>query len=181
MPIPVKEISKKKQEEGSSGIVGISQEPTWLKALCSEKAPHVEKSAALLTSFDFERNDKLIPSSDLQMVARKDCGFDELESIIRIKQAEAKMFQTRADDARKEAEGLKRIANAKSEKIEEEYTSRIRKLRLAEAEKIRRKKFEELRALERAHQEYFTMKMRMETDIKDLLLKMESTKCNFTL
>lgn len=179
--VPEKEIPKKKQGEGTTGITGSSQEAAWLKAVYSDKAPQLEKSVGLLPSFDFEKNDKLIANSDLQRSARKDPGFDELESIVRIKQAEAKMFQARADDARREAEGLKRIANAKNEKIEEEYTSRIRKLHLAEAEEIRRQKFEELQVLERAHQEYFNMKMRMETDIKDLLLKMEATKCNFTM
>ena len=40
------------------------------------------------------------------------------------------MFQTWADDARREAEGLKRVAMAKNEKIEEEFRSRIAKLSL---------------------------------------------------
>lgn len=112
---------------------------------------------------------------------KKEPGFDELESIVRIKQAEANMFQSRADDARREAEGLKRIANAKNEKLEEEYTGRIRKLQLIEAEEIRRQKFVQLQALEQEHEEYYNMKTRMKTEIKDLLLKMEATKCNFTL
>lgn len=179
--VPGKETLKKKPEEGTSVIAGSSQEPAWLKAVYSDKAPQLERSASLLPSFDFERNDKHVASSDLLRHTKKEPGFDELESIVRIKQAEAKMFQSRADDARREAEGLKRIANAKNEKIEEEYTGRIRKLQLFEAEEIRRQKFVELQALERQHEEYFNMKTRMKTEIKDLLLKMEATKCNFTL
>lgn len=45
---------------------------------------------------------------------------------------------------------------------------------------MRKQKVEELQALERAHREYLNMKMRMETDIKDLLLKMEATRRNLT-
>ncbi|KAA8515665.1 hypothetical protein F0562_018724 [Nyssa sinensis] len=176
-----KEVANKKQGERSNGIGGSSQEAVWLKSVYSEKAPRLERTASLLPSFDCDRNNKHTVNSDLQRSAQKEPVFDELESIVRIKQAEAKMFQARADDARREAEGLKCIAVAKNEKIEEEYASRITKLRLAEAEDQRKQKFEELQALERAHREYFNMKMRMEADIKDLLLKMEATKRNLTL
>lgn len=141
----------------------------------------LDKASSLLPSFDFERNDKRSVDTELQRNSQKEPVFDELESIVRIKQAEAKMFQTRADDARREAEGLKRIAVAKNEKIEEEYTSRIAKLRLVESEEMRKQKLEELQSLERAHREYYNMKMRMEEDIKDLLLKMEATKRNLAM
>ncbi|PKA53592.1 Protein OBERON 4 [Apostasia shenzhenica] len=104
---------------------------------------------------------------------------DELESVVRYKQAEAKMYQERADNARREAEGLKRIAMAKSVKVEEEHSSKIAKLQIHEAEERRRQKFEELQASERAHQEFINMKTRMQAEITDLLLKMESTKRNF--
>jgi hypothetical protein len=126
-------------------------------------------------------NDKCPVEPELLRSARKEPLFDELESIVRIKQAEAKMFQARADDARREAEALKRIAIAKSEKIKEEFASRISKLRIVEVEEMRKQKFEEFQALERAHREYFSMKTRMEADIKDLLLKMEAAKRNITL
>lgn len=165
------------QGKGRNGIAGPSQE--WLKSVYSEKVPQLDMATSLLPSYSFNRNhDKRIVDLDLQTSAQKEPLFDELESIVRIKQAEAKMFQSRADDARREAEGLKRIAMAKNEKIEEEYTSRIAKLRLAEAEEMRRQKYEELQNLDRAHREYHSMKMRMEADIKDLLFKMEATKRN---
>ncbi|KAL6981200.1 hypothetical protein U1Q18_022831 [Sarracenia purpurea var. burkii] len=148
----------------------------------SEKAPHLEKASSLLPpSFNPDHNDKHTIDSDSQRSAQRGPVFEELESIVRIKQAEAKMFQARADDARREAGGLKRIAIAKNERIEEEYTSRIAKLRLPEAEEIRKQKVEELQALERAHREYFNMKTRMEGDIKDLLSKMEATKRNLAM
>ncbi|KAL2478441.1 protein OBERON 4-like [Forsythia ovata] len=166
----------RKIQEGLNGISGSSQGAAWLNSIHSEKAPHLENSINLLPIFDRNRNDKYRTSMDLQTEAQKESVFDELDGIVRIKQAEAKMFQTRADDATREAEALKRIAVTKNERIEEEYASRITKLRLAEAEEMRKQKVEELQACERAYQEYFSMKMRVETDIKDLLLKMETTQ-----
>lgn len=169
-----------KNQEGSNGIAGSSQGAGWMKSVYPDKAPHLENSTNLIHDFDSNRNDKYTMNMDLRKNAQKEPIFDELESIVRIKQAEAKMFQARAEDARKESEALKRISVTKNERIEEEYLSRITKLRLAEAEEMRKQKVEELQALERAYQEYFNMKMRMETDIKDLLLKMEATRRNLT-
>lgn len=166
----------RKIQEGLNRISGSGQGAAWLKSIHSEKAPHLENSVSLLPFFDRNRNDIYKSSLDLQTDVRKESASEELEGIVRIKQAEAKMFQTRADDATREAEALKRIAIAKKEKIEEAYASRIMKLRLAEAEEMRKQKVEELQACERAYQEYFSTKMRMETDIKHLLLKMETTR-----
>lgn len=173
--------SGKEQGKESNGMAGPSQDPTWLKSLYSEKGPQLERAASMLPSFSYDRNDKRTLESDLQASIQKQPVFDELESMVKIKQAEAKMFQERAEDARREADGLRRIAIAKSEKIEEDYKSRIAKLRLSEGENMRKQKFEELNALERAHREYFNMKMRMEADIKDLLMKMEATKRNLAM
>ncbi|KAL8159425.1 hypothetical protein V2J09_000962 [Rumex salicifolius] len=103
---------------------------------------------------------------------------DELESLVKIKQAESKMFQSRADEARREADRLKHIAIAKSEKINEAYSAEVAKLQLEQVEEMRRKKVEELQVLERSHQEYVNMKTRMQEDIKELLLRMEDAKKN---
>lgn len=173
-------FSGKEQIKENNGVAGPSQEATWMKSIYSEKPPLLERPANILPTFD--QNDKRTLVQEFQMSSiQKDFCFDELESIVKIKQAEAKMFQSRADDARREAEGLKRIALAKNEKIEEEYTNRIAKLRLTETDEIRKQKFEEAQALERAHLEYLNMKMRMETDIKDLLSKMEATKMSLAM
>ncbi|KAF9675569.1 hypothetical protein SADUNF_Sadunf09G0045800 [Salix dunnii] len=172
----------KDQGNGSNGaIAGPSQDAARFKSVYSEKTPQLERSTGLHPSFHSDLNDKCPVESELLRSTQKEPLFDELESIVRIKQAEAKMFQARADDARREAEGLKLIAIAKSEKIKEEFTSRISKLRMVEVEEMRKQKFEEFQALERAHLEYFSLKMRMEADIKALLLKMEATKRNITL
>lgn len=149
-----------------------------MKPVYPAKAPLLGDPVNIIHDFDVSKNDKYSLNMDIQPKSQKEPIFDELESIVRIKMAEAKMFQARAEDARKESEALKRIAVSKNERVEEEYTSRITKLRLPEAEEMRKQKVEELQALERSYQEYFSMKMRMETDIKDLLLKMEATRRN---
>ncbi|XP_065855741.1 protein OBERON 3 [Euphorbia lathyris] len=108
-------------------------------------------------------------------LSKKD-GLDSLESIVRIKEAEARMFQSKADEARREAEGYRRMIRAKSEKVEEEYTGKLAKLCLQETEERRRKKLEELKVLENSHCDYFNMKLRMQAEIAGLLERMEATK-----
>lgn len=169
-----------KTDEKTNGIAGPSKEAQWLKSVSLEGSQS-DKRTGFFPSLEGNRYDKDMLKYDLQASTPKEHVFDELESIVRIKQAEAKMFQVRADDARKEAEALKRIAVSKNERIEEEYTSRITKLRLADAEEMRKQKLEELQALERSLQDYYHMKIRMDADIKDLLLKMEATRRNLTL
>ncbi|XP_023513920.1 protein OBERON 4-like [Cucurbita pepo subsp. pepo] len=173
-PLP----SGKDPSKSNNGVSGSCLEAPWLKSVYPEKVPQMERAAITLPSLNFERSDKRVMEPELQINSHREPLFDELDSIVRIKHAEAKMFQARADDARREAEGLKRIAIAKNKKIDEEYTSRIAKLRLTEAEDVRKQKIGELQALERAHREYSSLKVRMEADIKDLLLKMEATKRN---
>ncbi|KAL8109663.1 hypothetical protein AgCh_025680 [Apium graveolens] len=70
----------------------------------TDKGPQLERSVSLFPISDLEMNDKHIASSDLLRNTKEEPGFDELESIVRIKQAEANMFQSRADDARREAD-----------------------------------------------------------------------------
>ncbi|XP_022770098.1 protein OBERON 4-like isoform X2 [Durio zibethinus] len=177
-------LSGQEQGKGINGIDEPNQNTTWLKSVYSDKAPKLESSSSVLPSFIVDRTnqyDKRLLESELQRSAQKQSFLPELESFIRIKQEETKMYQTRADDARREAEDLKRIAIAKNEKIEEEYVSRMTKLRLVEAEEMRKQKFEEFQALDRAYKEYHGMKTRMEADIKDLLLKMETTRRNLAM
>ncbi|MCL7039499.1 hypothetical protein MKW94_025435 [Papaver nudicaule] len=174
-----------KPGEGSSiGGVAPVQEAKWLAASAGtgKVTPRVESAskAPPLLDWDHVVGSKHVGDPQKELLTNTDKKYvvDDLDSIVRIKKAEAKMFQERADDAKREAEGLKRIAIAKSEKIEEEYRSRITKLRLVEAEERRKQKLEELQVMEREHREYLSMKTRMEADIKDLLIKMESTTGN---
>ncbi|KAF6144576.1 hypothetical protein GIB67_006068 [Kingdonia uniflora] len=103
-------------------------------------------------------------------------GFDNLESMVRIKEAEARMFQNKADDARREAEGYRMMAHVRTEKLEEEYTSKLAKLCLKETEERRKKRLEELKVLENSHCDYYNMKIRMQAEIASLLERMEATK-----
>ncbi|XP_043695429.1 protein OBERON 3-like [Telopea speciosissima] len=112
---------------------------------------------------------------ELESTLKKD-GFDSLESIVRIKEAEARMFQSHADEARREAEGYRRMVRIKSEKLEEEYAGKLAKLCLQETEERRRKKLEELKNLENSHCDYYKMKLRMQDQIAGLLERMEATK-----
>ncbi|OVA03865.1 Protein OBERON [Macleaya cordata] len=120
-------------------------------------------------------SDRTIEKELQSSILSKD-GFDSLENVVRIKEAEARMFQTRADDARREAEGYRRMARVRSEKLEEEYTNKLSKLCLQETEERRRKKLEELKALENSHCDYYNMKIRMQAEIASLLERMEATK-----
>lgn len=103
-------------------------------------------------------------------------SFDSLESMVRIKEAETRMFQKKADEARIEAESFRRMIEMKTEKMEEEYTEKLARLCLQETEERRRNKLEELKKLENSHCDYRNMKLRMEAEIAGLLKRMESTR-----
>ncbi|KAL5204443.1 hypothetical protein ABZP36_009314 [Zizania latifolia] len=79
---------------------------------------------------------------------RKRQHTEELESVVRLKQAEAEMFQLKADEARQDAERIQ-AAMAKSEKAaeeeEEEYTTMYLKRRLEEAEAERHLLYERIK------------------------------------
>lgn len=119
--------------------------------------------------------EKIIEDEWSVKLPKKD-GFDSLESIVRVKEAEARMFQNRADDARREAESFRRMIRLKCEKLEEEYSEKLAKLCLQETEQRRVEKLEKLKVLEDSHCNYYQMKMRMQADIAGLLKRMEKTK-----
>ncbi|GAB4828680.1 hypothetical protein Ancab_018345 [Ancistrocladus abbreviatus] len=111
----------------------------------------------------------------LGVLSKKDV-FDGLEGIVRIKEAESRMFQKHADEAQKEADGYRRLVRVSTEKLEEEYAEKLAKLCLQETKERRRKKLEELKILESSHCDYYNMKMRMQAEIAGLLERMEATK-----
>lgn len=172
------EQPKPRHERGSP-----SQDTAWLRSVCSEKPHHQPKrSASVVDGFHIERQGEIFGvETGSKREIPTEPRFEELESIVRMKQAEAAMFQGRADDARREAEGLKRIAIAKKEKIEEEYKRRMGKLSVEEVEERKRRKLEELVAMERGQREFYEMKMRMEEEMRGLLTKMEVTKRTLAL
>ncbi|KAI3431200.1 uncharacterized protein J3R85_007929 [Psidium guajava] len=118
---------------------------------------------------------ELTAEDDLRSLLRKD-SLDSFESVIRIKEVEAQMFQGKADDARREVEGYKQMIQMSIEKLEEEYAQKLAKLCLQETEARRKKKLEELKCLENSHCDYQNMKIRMQSEIAGLLERMEATK-----
>ncbi|XP_010512777.1 PREDICTED: protein OBERON 4-like [Camelina sativa] len=172
------EQPKPRHERGSP-----SKDTAWLRSVCSDKPHHQLKRSASVADVFYRETQAEICGVEigLKRGLPKEPHFEELESIVRMKQAEAEMFQGRADDARREAEGLKRIAIAKKDKIEEEYKRRIGKLSMEDAEERRRWRHEELEAIERGQREFYEMKMRMEEEMSGLLTKMEVTKQSLAL
>nr|XP_043607906.1 protein OBERON 3-like [Erigeron canadensis] len=119
---------------------------------------------------------KMIIEDEWSVKSSQKDAYDSVESLVRIKEAEARIFQNKADEARREAEGYKRMIRAKIEKLDEEYTEKIVKLKLHESEEQRKKKADELKVSENDHCEYYKMKMRMQAEIAGLLERMEKTK-----
>ncbi|XP_072991338.1 protein TITANIA-like [Typha latifolia] len=115
-------------------------------------------------------------ATEHHFIPSKEDDFQSLETIVKFKEEEAKLFQRLADDARREVEGYLQIVRAKSEKLEEEYETKLANLCLQATEEKRRKKLEELKMLENSHCDYHKMKMRMQAEIASLLQRMEATK-----
>lgn len=126
---------------------------------------------------NFSNSNKIVEDEWSVKPTKKDKNeFDSLESLVRIKEAEARMFQSRADEAHREVEGFRRVVRMQTEKLEQEYAEKIAKLCLKETEEKQRKKLEELKVLQNSHTDYYNMKIRMQTEISGLLKRMESTK-----
>lgn len=137
-------------QEACNRIADVVQEAVRkMEMVAEEKLKMFKKARLALEACDRELEDKAREVAELKLERqRKKQQIDELESIVRLKQAEADMFQLKANEARREAERLQRIALAKSEKSEEEYASRYLKLRLSEAEAEKQYLFEKIKLQE---------------------------------
>lgn len=137
-------------QEACNRIAEVVEEAVRKMEMVAEEKMRMFKKARLaLDACDRELEDKTREVAELQMDRqRKKQQIDELESIVRLKQAEADMFQLKASEAKREAERLQRIALAKSEKAEEDYASRYLKLRLNEAEAEKQYLFEKIKLQE---------------------------------
>lgn len=106
-----------------------------MEAVAEEKLRLVKKARLAVEACDQELKDKAREVTMLKMERqKKKQQIDDIESIVRLKQAEAEMFDKKASEARREAERLQQIALAKTSKSEEDYTNRYLKQRLCEAE-----------------------------------------------
>jgi hypothetical protein len=160
--------------EGINGIPSSSRTATWLPSVTLEGVPFLEKAGLLSTTGSQSMSRKM---TETELRAAKPVS-DELDGLVRLKQAEANMYQERANEARKEAESLKHVAMVKYARIEEHYATQISELRINELQERRKQKFEELQVIERSRRQFLSMKTRMEGSIKELLLKMEEAKQN---
>ena len=123
-------------QEACKQIAEVVQEAIRkMEMVADEKLRMLRKGRLALETCDRELEDKARELAELKLERqRRKQQVDELESIVKLKQAEVDMFQLKADETRREAEMLKKIALAKSDKSEEEYRSSYLKLKLSEAE-----------------------------------------------
>lgn len=145
----------------------------------SYSRPHSGTSSKDLHQKDLKASilSELKNDADLQLAALlSKGGIESLESIVRIKEAEAKMFQTKADEARREAEGFQKMVSLKTAQMEDEYTTKLSKLSLHETEETQRRKLDDLKVVENSYFDYYKMKKRMQDEIDGLLQRMEATK-----
>ncbi|KAJ1401482.1 Zinc finger, PHD-type [Sesbania bispinosa] len=120
-----------------------------MEMVADEKMRMFKKARLALDACDRELADKAREVTELKMERqKKKLQIEELEKIVRLKNAEADMFQLKANEAKREAERLQRIALAKQDKSEEEFTSNYLKQRLSEAEAEKQYLYEKIKLQE---------------------------------
>ncbi|KAJ0111864.1 hypothetical protein Patl1_01858 [Pistacia atlantica] len=137
-------------QEACNRIAEVVQEAIRkMEMVADEKMRMFKKARMALDACDKELEDKAREVTELKLDRqKKKLQIEELERIVRLKQAEADMFQLKANEAKREADRLQRIALAKSDKSEEEYASSYLKLRLSEAEAEKQYLFEKIKLQE---------------------------------
>ncbi|XP_051125128.1 OBERON-like protein [Andrographis paniculata] len=167
-------------QEAFNNIADVVQEAVKkMEAVADEKMRMVKKARLAVESCEQELKDKAREVADLKMERqKKKIQIDELESIVRLKQAEADMFELKANEALREAERLQRIALAKTEK-EDDYESRYLKQRLQEAETEKQYLFETIKLQESSRTSHQNAggsdHLQMYNKIQDLLKNMCNT------
>lgn len=140
-------------EDACNKICEVVQEAIEkMEMVSNEKMEMVAKARLELENCDRELEEKVREIAELKVGRHeKKQQIEELESIVRLKEAEADMFQMKADEATREADELRSIAVAAKSKRseEEEYAARYLKLRLSEAEAERMYLFEKIKLEER--------------------------------
>uniref|UniRef100_A0A7C8YLP4 OBERON-like protein n=1 Tax=Opuntia streptacantha TaxID=393608 RepID=A0A7C8YLP4_OPUST len=134
-------------QEACKQIAEVVQEAIRkMEIVADEKLRMLKKARLAVEACERELEDKAREVAELKLERqRRKQKIDELESIVKLKQAEADMFQLKADEARREAEVLQNIAFAKSEKSEEDYRSSYLKLKLSEAEAEKQYLFQKMK------------------------------------
>lgn len=123
-----------------------------MEMVADDKMRMFKKARLALEACNRELADKDREVAELKMERQKrKLQIEELEKIVRLKNAEADMFQLKANEAKREAERLQRIALAKQDKSEEEFTSNYLKQRLNEAEAEKQYLYEKIKLQETSH------------------------------
>ncbi|KAG6787204.1 hypothetical protein POTOM_008839 [Populus tomentosa] len=137
-------------QEACNRIAEVVQEAIRkMEMVADEKMRMFKKARMALEACDRELEEKAKEVTELKLDRqKKKLQIEDLERIVRLKQAEADMFQLKANEAKREAERLQRIALAKTDKSEEEYASSYLKLRLSEAEAEKQYLFEKIKLQE---------------------------------
>ncbi|KAE9614678.1 hypothetical protein Lal_00035991 [Lupinus albus] len=137
-------------QEACNRIAEVVQEAIRkMEMVADEKMRMFKKARLTLEACDRELADKAREAAELKMDRqKKKSQIEELERIVRLKNAEAEMFQLKANEAKREAERLQRIALAKSDKSEEEYTNNYLKQKLSEAEAEKQYLYEKIKMQE---------------------------------
>ncbi|CAH8384957.1 unnamed protein product [Eruca vesicaria subsp. sativa] len=137
-------------QDACSRIAEVVQETLRKMEVVSEEKMRMFKKARMaLETCDRELEDKAKEVAELKAERqKKKLQIDELERIVRLKQAEADMFQLKANEAKREGERLQRIILAKTDKSEEEYASNYLKQRMSEAEAEKQYLFEKIKLQE---------------------------------
>ncbi|KAH0466672.1 hypothetical protein IEQ34_003910 [Dendrobium chrysotoxum] len=134
-------------QEACNRIAEVVQEAVRkMEMVAEEKLQMLKRARLAVESCDRELEDKAREVTELKMERqRKKQQVEELESIVRLKEAEADMFQLKATEARQEVERLQSIALAKNEKAEQDYVNMYLKRRLVEAEAEKQYLFEKIK------------------------------------
>ncbi|KAK8630562.1 hypothetical protein V6N13_079350 [Hibiscus sabdariffa] len=137
-------------QEACNRIADVVQEAIRkMEMVADEKMRLFKKARLSLDACAQELEAKAKEVAELKLERqKKKLQIEELEKIVRLKQAEADMFQLKANEAKREAERLQRIAHAKSDKSEEDYASSYLKQRLSEAEAEKQYLFEKIKLQE---------------------------------
>lgn len=123
-------------QEACSRLAEVVREASKKMEMVAEQKMRLCKKARLaFEASDRELANKVREVEELEVKKQKEKQqINELDSVVRLKQAEANMFQLKADEARREAERIQRISLEKSGKSEDYSMSTYLKLRLDEAE-----------------------------------------------
>jgi hypothetical protein len=136
-------------QEACNRIAEVVQEAVRKMEMVAEEKMRVYKRARhAVEACDREMEEKARMVQELKAERfRQRQQVEELESMVRLKQAEAEMFQLKAGEAQQEAERLRGIALAKSaEKAGgQDYASLYLKRRLEEAEAEKQYIFEKIK------------------------------------